>query len=77
MNGIITMWHPARNYGFIRCGEIQYFFHVSNVVPGYAPIVGGPVSFELAQPIHLGQREQAVKIQNALVGVESGAVGGQ
>jgi len=64
MKGIIIMWHPVRNFGFIKCGEIQYFFHASNVVSGYTPILGSQVSFELAPPIHLGQREQAVKIQS-------------
>jgi cold shock CspA family protein len=65
MNGIISMYHPAKRFGFILTDETktEFFFHISNVVVGLTPVVGTRVSFELAPPIRLGQPPQAVKIQ--------------
>jgi cold shock CspA family protein len=65
MNGIISMYHPAKQFGFILADETktEFFFHISNVVVGLTPVVGTRVSFDLAPPIRLGQNSQAVKIQ--------------
>jgi hypothetical protein len=73
MIGKITHFNPLRKYGFITvtaqlgAGNIQqqYFFHLSNFIPGEAPVIGAYVVFGLADGIAEGKRVQAVGIRLA------------
>jgi len=58
--GIIEAYFRAKGYGFIKTGEGNRFFHVSNY--NGVPRLGEPVSFELADPTKLGQPQQAVNV---------------
>ena len=66
----ITTYIDARGFGFLTdsAGE-QYFFHVSNFLRVGAegkdkkPKLGEMVSFELSDPVRLGNKMQAVKIR--------------
>ncbi len=66
----ITTYIDARGFGFLTdsAGE-QYFFHVSNFMREGAegkekkPKLGEMVSFELADPVRLGNKMQAVRIR--------------
>jgi cold shock CspA family protein len=66
----ITTYIDARGFGFLTdsAGE-QYFFHVSNFLREGAegkekkPKLGEMVSFELADPVRLGNKTQAVKLR--------------
>jgi cold shock CspA family protein len=77
----VTTFIENRGFGFLTdsSGE-QYFFHISNFFREGAegkkrkPILGEMVSFELADPVRLGAKVQAVKIRPALVQVEVGAM---
>ncbi len=64
--GIITLYHRNKGWGFITassegCSE-EWFFHVDNC-PGYVPKLGDPVTFEIAPPISLGKKDQAVDVR--------------
>jgi cold shock CspA family protein len=68
MNGIISMYRPDRQFGFVLVPETktEYFFHIRNVFAGFTPVPGTHVSFVLAPPIRLGQKPQAVNVQEVL-----------
>ncbi len=75
----VTTFIDVRGFGFLTdsSGE-QYFFHVSNFLREGAqgkerkPKLGEMVSFELADPVRLGSKEQAVKIRPVDVAVQVG-----
>jgi cold shock CspA family protein len=77
----VTTFIEGRGFGFLTdaSGE-QYFFHISNFLREGAegkkrkPILGEVVSFELADPVRLGAKVQAVKIRPAGLHVEVGAM---
>jgi cold shock CspA family protein len=66
----ITTFIDARGFGFLTdsSGE-QFFFHVSNFVRAGAegkdkkPKLGEMVRFELADPVRLGNKMQAIKLR--------------
>jgi cold shock CspA family protein len=80
MIGQVTTFIDARGFGFITdpSGE-QYFFHISNFLREGAegkkrkPMLGEIVSFELAEPVRLGCKVQAVEIRPSDVAVQFGA----
>lgn len=65
MTGIILMYRPDKQFGFILSDETkaEVFFHASNRVADFTPVVGTRVSYTLAPPIRLGQKMQAVNVQ--------------
>jgi cold shock CspA family protein len=75
----VTTFIENRGFGFLSdsSGE-QYFFHVTNFLREGAegkerkPKLGEMVSFELADPIRLGRKLQAVKIRPLDVSVQAG-----
>jgi cold shock CspA family protein len=77
----VTTFIEGRGFGFLTdaSGE-QYFFHVSNFLREGAvgkerkPKLGETVSFELADPVRLGGKAQAVKIRPSDVTVQIGAL---
>jgi cold shock CspA family protein len=77
----VTTFIEGRGFGFLTdsSGE-QYFFHISNFLRQGAegkkrkPILGEVVSFELADPVRLGAKVQAVKIRPAVLQVEVGSM---
>jgi cold shock CspA family protein len=77
----VTTFIERRGFGFLTdsTGE-QYFFHISNFLRQGAegkkrkPMLGEIVSFELADPVRLGAKEQAVKIRPSDVTVQIGAL---
>jgi cold shock CspA family protein len=77
----VTTFIEGRGFGFLTdpSGE-QYFFHISNFLREGAegkkrkPMLGEMVSFELADPVRLGAKVQAVKIRPSIVQVEVGAM---
>jgi cold shock CspA family protein len=77
----VTTFIEGRGFGFLTdaSGE-QYFFHISNFLREGAegekrkPILGEVVRFELADPVRLGAKVQAVKIRPAGLHVEVGAM---
>jgi cold shock CspA family protein len=77
----VTTFIEGRGFGFLTdsSGE-QYFFHISNFSREGAegkkrkPILGEVVSFELADPVRLGAKVQAVKLRPADVTVQTGAL---
>jgi cold shock CspA family protein len=79
MIGQVTTFIDVRGFGFITdpSGE-QYFFHVTNFLREGAegkerkPKLGEMVSFELADPVRLGSKEQAVKIRPSEVAFQAG-----
>jgi cold shock CspA family protein len=81
MIGQVTTFIDVRSFGFITdpSGE-QYFFHVTNFLREGAqgkdrkPRLGEIVSFELADPVRLGRKAQAVKIRPSDVAVQTGAL---
>jgi cold shock CspA family protein len=66
----VTTFIERRGFGFLTdtTGE-QYFFHISSFLREGAegkkrkPMLGEMVSFELADPVRLGAKVQAVKIR--------------
>jgi cold shock CspA family protein len=70
MVALVTTFIENRGFGFLTdsSGE-QYFFHVTNFLTEGAqgkerkPKLGEMVSFELADPIRLGGKMQAVKLR--------------
>ena len=81
MVALVTTFIERRGFGFLTdsTGE-QYFFHISNFLREGAegkrrkPILGETVSFELADPVTLGAKEQAVKVRPSDVVVQIGAL---
>jgi cold shock CspA family protein len=75
----VTTFIENRGFGFLTdsSGE-QYFFHVTNFLREGAegkerkPKLGEMVSFELADPVRLGRKPQAVKIRPSDVAVQAG-----
>jgi cold shock CspA family protein len=75
----VTTFIEGRGFGFLTdsSGE-QYFFHVTNFLREGAegkerkPKLGEMVSFELADPIRLGRKLQAVKIRPLDISVQAG-----
>jgi len=61
--GIVVAYHVKKGWGFIKekSGE-EWFFHNSNAVPNFAPMLGATVEFEIGPPLKLGQKDQAVNI---------------
>jgi cold shock CspA family protein len=76
----VTTFIERRGFGFLTdsTGE-QYFFHISNFSREGAegkkrkPMLGEMVSFELADPVTLGAKAQAVKIRPSDGSVQIGA----
>jgi cold shock CspA family protein len=63
--GKITLYNELKGWGFItRDDGEQFFFHVSNKVRNFLPALGARVQFELAAPITLGKKEQAVHVRD-------------
>jgi cold shock CspA family protein len=81
MIGQVTTFNDARGFGFITdpSGE-QYFFHISNFLREGAegkkrkPMLGEMMSFDLADPVRLGAKVQAVKLRPSDVVVQTGAL---
>ena len=75
----VTTFIEGRGFGFLTdsSGE-QYFFHVTNFLREGAegkerkPKLGEVVSFELADPVRLGRKAQAVKIRPSDVCLQAG-----
>jgi cold shock CspA family protein len=63
--GIVVLFHRTRGWGFIREEKsgVEWFFHVSNAVPNFAPELGAAVEFELGPPLRLGRKDQATNIR--------------
>lgn len=81
MQGTITYFNSRRGFGFITIlsGE-SYFFHVSSFAKDSQPVLEGKVAFQLAPPIRVGQRPQAVNVRYTVsdkvsvpTGVKAGA----
>ena len=66
LTGTITYANPVRTYGFIQedSSGIHYFYHFTNVAPGFTPMVATRVEFELAPPIKIGKPDQAVNVRH-------------
>jgi cold shock CspA family protein len=79
MIGQVTTFIDVRGFGFITdpSGE-QYFFHVTNFLREGAegkerkPKLGEMVSFDLADPVRLGSKVQAVKLRPSDVDFRAG-----
>jgi cold shock CspA family protein len=77
----VTTFIERRGFGFLTnsAGE-QYFFHVSNFLREGAegkerkPRLGEMVSFELADPVRLGSKVQAVQVRPSDVAGQTGAL---
>jgi len=68
--GTVVMYHAARFFGFIQEVEAngetsERFFHMSNAAPGFVPELGALVQYEIAAPIRLGKKPQAVNVRLA------------
>jgi cold shock CspA family protein len=65
--GIITLYHQKKGWGFITesSGEEseEWFFHVDNCWPGYSPQLGDGVEFKIAPPISIGKKDQAIDVR--------------
>ena len=56
------MFNQQKGWGFVKDEENrEWFFHVSNTK--FVPTLGAQVEFELAAPLKLGQREQAINVR--------------
>jgi cold shock CspA family protein len=75
----VTTFIEGRGFGFLTdsSGE-QYFFHITNFLREGAegkerkPKLGEMVSFELADPVRLGSKVQAVKVRPSDVAFQAG-----
>jgi cold shock CspA family protein len=64
--GTVVMYHPARFFGFIQeDGGNERFFHMSLAAKGFLPELGARVEYEIAPPIRLGKKDQAVNVRLA------------
>ena len=62
MTGYIWMFNQPKGWGFVKDGEgREWFFHISNTK--FVPVLGARVEFELAAPLKLGQKEQAINVR--------------
>lgn len=61
--GKIVMFHPAKGWGFLSYDDNEWFFHLSNCAAGFQPTLGALVEFEIAPPLRLGQKDQAVNVR--------------
>jgi cold shock CspA family protein len=62
-SAIVSAYFPSRKYGFLLLDDgTSRFFHLSNCPLG-VPILGQRVTFELGEPVKLGQHKQAVDIR--------------
>jgi cold shock CspA family protein len=62
--GIITLYHRSKGWGFIteKSGDV-WFFHVDNCRPGYIPQLADAVEFLIGPPISIGKNDQAVDVK--------------
>ena len=60
LQGIVISFDHERGYGFISSGGINYFLHLSEVVPTWVPLPGNKVDFYVAETKE-GQRACFVK----------------
>jgi len=76
MRGIVEMYQPKRQFGFVRAdnGE-KYFFHRENCAAGFNPQLGARVEFQIAPPYILGKPDQAIDLRNMELGAESDVEG--
>jgi cold shock CspA family protein len=64
MKGTITFFHSMKGFGFVTTTEGQsYFFHISNFEKGSQPVLEGQVEFQVAPPLCVGKRPQAVSVR--------------
>jgi cold shock CspA family protein len=62
--GTIVLYNEAKAWGFIKKDfGAEVFFHKSNTAPGFVPRLGVDVWYELAPPIRLGKKDQAVNVR--------------
>jgi hypothetical protein len=54
---------PEGDYGFIRVGEKEYFFHKSFTVAEKMPAVGETVLFNIQRASGPGKRDRAVNVE--------------
>jgi hypothetical protein len=62
MKGTIVAYAVRKGWGYIYSENKNVFFHVANS-PGFQPVLGMLVEFELAPPFKLGQSDQAVNLR--------------
>ena len=84
MQGTITFYNNQRGFGFITVPDgRQYFFHVSHFTKGESPVLEGLVEFEIAPPVAVGKKPQAVRVRyrtppdDAILNGFAGKVDGQ
>jgi cold shock CspA family protein len=70
--GIIEVYLPHRQYGFVRedSGR-KLFFHKDCCKPGFQPQLGARVEFEIAPSYTLGKPDQAIKLREIVAAVQS------
>jgi len=62
--GMIVMYHQLKHWGFVRENEgTEWFFHLDNCASGFLPQLSAVVEFEIAPPISLGKKDQAVNVR--------------
>jgi cold shock CspA family protein len=77
MTGVITYFNSPRSFGFITTTEGEsYFFHVSNFEKGSQPILEGKVEFQVAPPIAVGKKSQAVSVRYTRASATTLSIGG-
>ena len=66
MQGTITFYNDARGFGFIQMPNGQsIFFHVSNWTDKSRPVLAALVEFQVAPPLAVGKKPQAVAVKYA------------
>jgi cold shock CspA family protein len=63
--GIIVVFNEKKFWGFVREDSTseEYFFHQDNC-PGFKPYLAGRVEFEIAAPLRIGLRDQAINLRS-------------
>jgi cold shock CspA family protein len=62
--GIVVMYHQTKHWGFVKEESgAEWFFHLDNCASGFQPQLGAAVDFEIAPPISLGKKDQAVDVR--------------
>jgi cold shock CspA family protein len=65
--GTIVLWNPTKAWGFIRRDHDseRIFYHRDNVIPGFIPSLALRVEFEMAPPLSIGKKDQAINVRDA------------
>jgi hypothetical protein len=62
--GTVVLFNAKKFWGFVRedVTSLEYFFHQDNC-PGFKPYLAARVEFEIAAPLRIGLKDQAINLR--------------